>query len=70
MRKKGILEILVRSVMSLYEGAKIKVRVDSKMSEEFHVEVGMHQGFVLSPFLMQLWCWQKRVCQVSWCMLI
>ena len=50
MRKKGIPEALVRSVMSLYEGAKTRVRVDSELSEEFEVKVGMHQGSVLSPF--------------------
>ena len=35
MRKKGIPEVLVRSVMSLNEGAKTRVRVDSELSEEF-----------------------------------
>ena len=28
MRKKGIPEVLVRSAMSLYEGARARVRVD------------------------------------------
>ena len=51
MRKKGIPEALVRSVMSLYKGANTRVRVDSELSEEFAVKVGMHQGSVLSPFL-------------------
>ena len=51
MRKKGLPEVLVRSVMSLYEGAKTRVRVDSELSEEFEVKVWMHQGSVLSPFL-------------------
>ena len=37
--------------MSLYEGTKTRVRVDSELSEEFEVKVGMHQGSVLSPFL-------------------
>ena len=46
-----ITEDLVRSVMSLYEGAKTRVREDSALSEEFEVNVGMHQGSVLSPFL-------------------
>ena len=35
MKKKGLPEILVRSVMSLYEGAMRRVRMDSAMSEEF-----------------------------------
>ena len=51
LRKKGIPEALVRSVMSLYEGAKTRVGVDSELSEEFEVKVGMHQGSVLSPFV-------------------
>ena len=54
MRKKGIPDCLVRSVMSLYEGAKTRVRVDSDLSEEFVAKVGIHQGSVLSPFLY-LW---------------
>ena len=48
MRKKGIPEVLVKSEMSLYEGAKTRVRVDSELSEECEVKVGMHQGYVLS----------------------
>ena len=51
MRKKKIQEVLVRSVMSLYEGAKTRVTVDSELSEEFEVKVGMCQGSVLSPYL-------------------
>ena len=55
MRKKVVPEVLVISDMSLYEGVKIRFRVDSKMSEEFEVKVGMHQGSVLSPFFLQWW---------------
>ena len=51
MRKKGLPEILVKAVMSLYEGAETKVRVGSGLSEEFSVKVGVHQGSVLSPLL-------------------
>ena len=50
LRKKGIPEVLVISVMSLCEGENISVRVDSKLSEEFVVKVEMLQGSVLSPF--------------------
>ena len=52
MRKKGIPNAFVRSVMSLYEGAKTRVRVDSELPEELEVKVGMHQVSVLSPFLI------------------
>ena len=36
--------------MSLYEGAKTGVRVDSELLEEFEFNVVAHQGSVLSPF--------------------
>ena len=50
-RKKKIPEALARPVMSLYDGARTRVRVDSELSEEFEVKVGMHQASVLSSFL-------------------
>ena len=37
--------------MSLYETAKTRIIVDSELSEEFEVNVGMYQRSVLSPFL-------------------
>ena len=37
--------------MSLYEGAKPKVRVGLELSEDFQVKIGVHQGSVLSPLL-------------------
>ena len=54
LRKKEIPEVLVRSVMSLYEGANTRVRLDSELSEEFEVKEGMLQGCVLSHFLLAL----------------
>ena len=35
LRKKGLPEILVKAVISLYEGSKMKVKVGSKFSKEF-----------------------------------
>ena len=49
MRKKGLSEVMVQAVMSLYDGAKTRVRVGSAYSEQFEVKVGVHQGFLLSP---------------------
>ena len=51
MRKKGVPEVFVRSLMSLCEGAKTRVRVESELSEESEVKVGMHQVSVLLPFV-------------------
>ena len=35
MRNKGIPEVLVKSMMYLYEGAEARVRVDSELSGIF-----------------------------------
>ena len=59
MRKKGIPEVLVRSLISLYKGAKTRVRVDYELSEEFEVKVDMRHVSVLSPFLF---CTCGRCC--------
>jgi hypothetical protein len=52
LRKKGVNERLVGAVMRLYEGAKTKVKVGKGMSGAFNVKVGVHQGSVLSPFVV------------------
>ena len=54
LRKKVRQKVLVRSVMSLHEGGKTRVRVDSVLSEEFEVKVWMCHGSVLSPFLFAM----------------
>ena len=54
MRKKGLAEVMVRAVLSLYDGAKTRVRVGSAYLEEFEVKVGVHQGSVLSPPLLAI----------------
>ena len=51
LRKKGLPEILVKAVMSLYEGSKTKVKVGSEFSEEFYVAGDVHQALFLSPLL-------------------
>ena len=38
MRKKEIPEVLVRSVLSLYEGTKTRVKVDHELSDEFEAK--------------------------------
>ena len=54
MRTKGLSEVMVWAVMSLYDGAKTRVRVGSAYSEEFKVKVGVHHGSVLSPLLFAI----------------
>ena len=53
-RKKGIPDVLVRTVKSQCDGAKTRVGMDSELSEKFEVKAGMHQGSVLSTFLFAI----------------
>ena len=39
--------------MSLYDGAKTRVRVGPAYSEEFEVKVGVHQGFILALYQLE-----------------
>ena len=54
MIKKSMPEALFRAEMSLYIGAKSKVKVAAHLSEEFEVNIGVHQGSVLSPLLFAI----------------
>ena len=54
MRKKGLSEAMVRAVMSLYDSAKIRVRVGFTYSKEFKVTVGEYQGSVLLSLLFAI----------------
>ena len=49
MRKLGIEEWIVRFVEAMYNNTRS--RVNNTYSDEFGVEVGVHQGSVLSPLL-------------------
>ena len=51
LRKLGVDEWLIRTVMALYRGACTIVRTDAGLSESFEVKVGLHQASVLSPLL-------------------
>ena len=54
LKKKGLPEVLVQAVMSLYEGLGTNVRVGSGLLEEFGVSVGVHQGSVVSPLIFAI----------------
>ena len=51
LRKLGVDEWLIRTVMALYTEACTVVRTDAGLSESFGVKVGLHQGSLLSPLL-------------------
>ncbi|KAK3570248.1 hypothetical protein QTP86_017126, partial [Hemibagrus guttatus] len=54
MRKSGIAEKYVRVVQDMYERRRTVVKCAVGQTEEFKVEVGLHQGSALSPFLFAI----------------
>ncbi|KAK3522406.1 hypothetical protein QTP86_009978 [Hemibagrus guttatus] len=54
MRKSGVAEKYVRVVQDMYERNKTVVMCAVGQTEEFKVEVGLHQGSALSPFLFAI----------------
>ena len=68
LRKMGVDEWLIRTVMALHTEACPVVNTDAGLSESFDVKVGLNQGSVLSPLLS--WMLSPVVCLQSCCMLM
>ena len=54
MRKSGVAEKYVRVVNDMYERSWTVVRCAVGLTEEFKVEVRLHQGSALSSFLFAI----------------
>ncbi|KAK3540327.1 hypothetical protein QTP70_029586 [Hemibagrus guttatus] len=54
MRKSGVAEKYVRLVQDMYARGRTVVKCAVGQTEEFKVEVGLHQGSALSPFLFAI----------------
>ncbi|KAK3572535.1 hypothetical protein QTP86_034562 [Hemibagrus guttatus] len=54
IRKSGVAEKNVRVVQDMYERSRTMVRCAVGQTEGFKVEVGLHQGSALSPFLFAM----------------
>ena len=51
LRKLGVDEWLIRTIMALYTEDCTVVKTDAGLSKSFDVKVGLHQGSILSPLL-------------------
>ena len=54
LRSVGVEEWAVRVIQGMYSDARSRVRINGRLSDEFGVDVGVHQGAVLSPLLFIL----------------
>ncbi|KAK3548387.1 hypothetical protein QTP70_012316 [Hemibagrus guttatus] len=52
--RRRVAEKYVRVVQDMYERSRTVVRCSVSQTEEFKVEVGLHQGSALSPFLFAM----------------
>ena len=51
LRKLGVDEWIIRTIMAMYRDSNSRIRINNTLGEKFGVNVGVHQGSVLSPLL-------------------
>ena len=51
MHSLGVSEWIVQTVQVMYDTPRSRVRLNGNFSEIFNINVGVHQGSVLSPLL-------------------
>ena len=51
LEKKGVTKRYIETIQDMYSGAMTIVRIVVGETNSFPITVGLHQGFVLSPYL-------------------
>ncbi len=62
LRIYGVGEKLLSALKSFYEEATACVKISRETSEPFEINVGLRQGCVMSPMVVQYlygWCYER-----------
>ena len=51
MRERNVPENYVKLIQDMYRGCQTNLRMAAGESDSFNVDVGLHQGSALSPYL-------------------